>query len=120
MVSFSNSRSGRWFHPAGADHFHQAAKQYEAMVEKVEPAAASAVREHIVKPAIAAGAHQATDLYRYRGNLHVGVHPDHPDADAAADIEYGTETQPAGGHVRHAMRTHREETLAAFYKEMME
>lgn len=104
---------------AGADAFHDAARQYESAAGKVDVAAASAAREHIVAPAVARGAYEGTDIFRYRGNLHVGVHPDDPGHEEFANREYGTEERPAGDHVRHARRHNGDDALAAFYREMM-
>lgn len=84
------------------------------MSKAVTHEASLAAETHILTPARKAGAHPATQVYLDGESLMLGVPDDHPQYQQAMNQEFGTQTAPAGGQVRHSIRTNLEAAQQSF------
>lgn len=117
---FSSTSNKGWINSYGHNEFRDLAQQYRVMSGKVKKSAVSAVQETLVTPMVEAGAHPSLGVQVSRGgNLSIGVPSTHPDAQALANIEYGTQSTPAGFHIRKTLRDNGVASQAAFERNLV-
>jgi hypothetical protein len=118
---FSSAAKGGWVNAAAGNAFKELADGYKGLSEEdIQRAAHASAQDKLVEPALRYGAHPSTHAFFSGDSLYVGVPTDHPDAGDVADQEWGTLTQPAGGHIRRALRLHGEESFSDFQDRLSE
>lgn len=120
-MTFGRTTPSRgWFKSEGIAAWQRAAEQWDKIEKKVDKAAIDATEMHILAPMreairndpsingqdneswnMADDVAEGMQVFSQEGELRYGVPPDHPAADKAIQMEYGTEEQPPSPHFRN-------------------
>lgn len=107
---------GGWINPAGIQAWKKAASSYAGMPDRVEDSAVSAADQHVLSPALDAGAHPALAFFPHEeGNLAIGVSQDNESYQDAFDEEFGNGSKIPGAQVRTALWNNRDTAVKTFH-----